>query len=354
MPRLACEGNGHDVLCNPGTNAGEPDIEQAYVTNLDGTPISTAKRGETVRLIGFLHNDDVIMCANFLLKYFVNNVEVGCYEDRLSAGSDWAVPLEYTIPDTAPLYQPLTIKIEEWGFGSSVRTTAQTILVVEPKDCADCTNPEECFQNLCYWYNNSCHSSQPTCGELNNQVDCETYGCYWCNGQCQDNPCGGCTSPTGEEEEEICGYPEYGQDPTHIYKCTGGIWVDQGYDASCAAGCVEGTIEILEYCPDGTTVKRERKCENGVWVYYTYTCPGNGNGDECEIHTTQSACEAAGCFWYPYPNPLDEPSCHSKEWYMSYLPFMIAGAGGLLLLVALMSPSRAPRYYPQPHYYPPR
>jgi len=37
--------------------------------------------------------------------------------------------------------------------------------------------------------------------------------------------------------------------------------------------CTTGTIEILEYCSDGTTWKRKRTCVNGQWVESSQTCP---------------------------------------------------------------------------------
>jgi hypothetical protein len=37
--------------------------------------------------------------------------------------------------------------------------------------------------------------------------------------------------------------------------------------------CTEGTIEILEYCPDGVTWKRRRRCVGGQWVEESQTCP---------------------------------------------------------------------------------
>lgn len=35
----------------------------------------------------------------------------------------------------------------------------------------------------------------------------------------------------------------------------------------------DGKEEILEYCPDGVSVKRVRRCVNGKWREYEYECP---------------------------------------------------------------------------------
>lgn len=42
----------------------------------------------------------------------------------------------------------------------------------------------------------------------------------------------------------------------------------------------EGKREVLEYCSDGETVKRERVCENGKWVEYEHRCPAPPPPDE--------------------------------------------------------------------------
>ncbi len=46
------------------------------------------------------------------------------------------------------------------------------------------------------------------------------------------------------------------------------------------AQCIEGTHEVLEYCPDGVTEKRWRDCINGKWVYDERECPEE---EEAEI-----------------------------------------------------------------------
>jgi len=87
---------------------------------------------------------------------------------------------------------------------------------------------------------------------------------------------------------------------------------------------------------------------------------GNGNG-ACEDYTTQASCAAAGCYWYA-KYFWDAPSCHTAEqnMMMDYLPFIIAGVGGAIIIVALVTrgaptPTPAPvPYYPPPRYPPPK
>lgn len=79
---------------------------------------------------------------------------------------------------------------------------------------------------------------------------------------------------------------------------------------------------------------------------------GNGNGGECESYTTELTCKAAGCYWYPYPNPIGDSTCHNDEWYMSYLPFILAGVGGAIIIAALVMRSPKPTSYPPQKNYP--
>lgn len=59
--------------------------------------------------------------------------------------------------------------------------------------CEEYTDPSDCENAGCYWYNNGCHSSPPSsCEILNNQSDCMAYGCYWYDGSCHTNPQGIC------------------------------------------------------------------------------------------------------------------------------------------------------------------
>ena len=138
-----------------------------------------------------------------------------------------------------------------------------------------------------------------------------------------------CTSPSGEANSEICGYAQYGQTPENKYKCIDGIWVDQGYDAGCA-----------------------------------------GSGGGCAQHQTAVECYNANCYWYS-KYFWEAPSCHdaAQNTFMDYLPIIIAGAGGIIIVGALAytalkkpKPKYPPQYgypkngkpkYPQPPYYPP-
>lgn len=164
--------------------------------------------------------------------------------------------------------------------------------------CSSYDNPISCEGGGCYWYNGSCHDSPPACTILNNETDCIGYGCHWCMGVCQSQPC-----------ETVCS--------------------------------------------DYTT---QTTCENaGCYWWSNNTCQyTQEDGGGCEDYTSQSACETAGCYWYAYPNPIGEPSCHDKQIWEAYLPFIIAGVGGLIILVALFSRSTQPQpqYYPPPQYYP--
>lgn len=104
-------------------------------------------------------------------------------------------------------------------------------------------------------------------------------------------------------------------------------------------------------CSDITT---EIECLNAD----CYWCDGQCQSDPCEVvcsdYTNQPDCEANDCFWYQ-KYIWEEPNCHSEEqnMMMDYLPFIIAGAGGVLLLAVILSRRSAPQYYPPPMYYPP-
>ena len=121
-----------------------------------------------------------------------------------------------------------------------------------------------------------------------------------------------CTSPSGETNDEICGYPRHGQNPDNRYKCINGIWVDQGYDQ---------------------------------------TCVGSGG---CAQHQTAVECYNANCYWYS-KYLWEAPSCHdnAQNTFMDYLPIIVAGAGGVIIVAALAynalkkPKSKYPGYPPQ-------
>lgn len=60
------------------------------------------------------------------------------------------------------------------------------------------------------------------------------FGCYDVGAvQSGTEPMEPCTNPPGEHGNIICGDPDYGQDPTHLYECVDGQWVDRGYNPDC-------------------------------------------------------------------------------------------------------------------------
>lgn len=64
---------------------------------------------------------------------------------------------------------------------------------IEYAECEEITDPTECINAGCEWYNNSCHTpAPPQCSDYLNQTDCETNNCFWYNGSCHD------TAPTCE------------------------------------------------------------------------------------------------------------------------------------------------------------
>lgn len=96
-----------------------------------------------------------------------------------------------------------------------------------------------------------------------------------------------------------------------------------------------------------------------------YWCDGICQSQECGVppvipcdsYKTESTCKAAtGCFWYQ-KYFWEEPKCHDVEqnMIMDYLPFIIAGVGGTIILAALVmrpapAPAPAPAYPPYPPY----
>lgn len=94
------------------------------------------------------------------------------------------------------------------------------------------------------------------------------------------------------------------------------------------------------YITDTVTLQTEIYVENGV-------------AEACEDILLQADCIAANCHWYA-KYIWEEPSCHEAEqnMIMDYLPFILAGAGGVIILAAVLSKS-APTYPPMPYYPPP-
>jgi len=77
-------------------------------------------------------------------------------------------------------------------------------------------------------------------------------------------------APDGREE--ILEYCPNGVDVRRIRRCENGEWVYYTYTCPIEPECTEGAREILEYCWDGS-VKRDRVCEDGRWRERTYPCP---------------------------------------------------------------------------------
>ena len=57
--------------------------------------------------------------------------------------------------------------------------------------CSMFYNQVDCESEGCYWWNNSCHDTQPSCEVINNQIECSSYGCYWWS----DNTCHSTAEP---------------------------------------------------------------------------------------------------------------------------------------------------------------
>jgi len=157
----------------------------------------------------------------------------------------------------------------------------------------------------------------------------------------------GCSNPSGPEGQTICGNSSYGQDQTHLYKCVNGNWVDQGYDSSCdtQTGCTnpqgaEGstTCGLENY---GQDPKHLYKCVSGAWVDQGYDSVCDSGTLTCSSITSESQCIQSGCHWYSaFPNPFGEPTCNDDPWFISYLPFIIGGAGAGILIAGLALSSR--------------
>lgn len=107
-------------------------------------------------------------------------------------------------------------------------------------------------------------------------------------------------------------------------------------------------------CEDYTT---QAECQDADCYWWSDgTCHDteeNGNGVPCEGRS-QSECTAP-CHWYQKYFWEDE-KCHSAEqnMLMDYLPFIIVGVGGAVIIAALVMRKPAPAHYPPPppRYYP--
>jgi hypothetical protein len=127
-------------------------------------------------------------------------------------------------------------------------------------------------------------------------------------------------SPDGKTE--ILEYCPDGYTVKRERKCENGKWKEYSYTCP-AVGCPEGNIEPLEYCPDGT-LKRYRKCENGVWKEYTNVCPPVAECTEgasevlelCPDGITvkrERKCENGKWKEYTYECPVTPPAGECEE-----------------------------------------
>lgn len=112
-----------------------------------------------------------------------------------------------------------------------------------------------------------------------------------------------------------------------------------------------GTIPV-EGVPPCKDYTNQTDCEaNDCYWWSDGTCHSTAEGVVCSDYTTQATCPV-GCFWYK-KYFWEEEKCHDAEqnMMMDYLPFILAGAGVTLLVVALVSkgkPAVAPIQYATP------
>ncbi len=87
--------------------------------------------------------------------------------------------------------------------------------------------------------------------------------------------------PAGEYRVRVYAYPT-GVNPYEydVYAILTVVIVDTGvkrcdpdWTPPPPSKCREGSMEILEYCPEGVTCKRRRVCVGGNWVTETLSCP---------------------------------------------------------------------------------
>jgi len=147
---------------------------------------------------------------------------------------------------------------------------------VEYAECEQITDPTECTNAGCEWYDNSCHSpAPPQCSDYLNQTDCEANSCFWYNGSCHD------AAPTCE------------------------IITD-------ATECIDAGCE-----------------------WYDNSCHSPAP-PQCSDYTDPTECINAGCFWYDEACHSTEQG-ELPEWVM---PVAIAGVGAAIIIaiVAVKKP----------------
>jgi len=186
----------------------------------------------------------------------------------------------------------------------------------QPLQCSGYTIQALCESNDCYWYNGSCHDLAPSCTELNNSSDCAAYDCYWYDNSCHSTP-----------QDIVC------SDFNNQSLCETNI-------------CNWWNYSCHDSLPTCEQLNNQADCSRYECYWYDESChstPQNGNGGDgyvCETYGNKSSCETAGCNWYK--KYLWSPEgCHTSEqnMVMDYLPFILAGVGGIIL-IALASRKR--------------
>lgn len=134
-----------------------------------------------------------------------------------------------------------------------------------------------------------------TCSDYTSQSTCEAAGCYWYDSSCHSTPQGTCDSYTTQSS-----------------------------------------------------------CENAGCYWYDGGCHSDPQDKKCSSYTIKATCEANGCFWYK-KYFWEEEKCYEKEqdMMMDYLPIIVAGVGGIIIIGALLSKGQ-PAYPPYPYYPPPQ
>lgn len=250
MPRLDCSGNGHDVLCG-----NEPQFNDIKITDASNNTITSAHPGDIVYIKAKIHGYNY-PCSNFTLFFYGKDAEyLGCYKDRVGNGEDWWVAWPYGVPN----YPGTTITC---GALELLTETLRTTSLYIKYPCSHWTNPTDCTNEGCYWWNGSCHDAPPeTCFEINNQIDCILHGCMWLLNKCW--PLKDCEDYTSQTECEAAGCywwngschdaaPSSCEIINNQSDCTayGCYW----YDGSCHTNPPAGNAELIYFIVDPNPV----------------------------------------------------------------------------------------------------
>lgn len=207
-----------------------------------------------------------------------------------------------------------------------------------------------------------------------------TVTCWRCNGTTPESQ----TFPSGTVcgQGVAVGYP-YTSQPTctgvQCCKCVGTTLQCQNFPSGTTCG--QGDAAGWPYAPghscggggctnptgiEGDTDCRgedEYTCTGGQWVLTDANSP-NCQTCKCSTYTQESVCTNAKdtmgrtCCWWYSKYLWEEPKCTDREptienRIMDYLPFIIAGVGGIAV-IALLLRRRTPQYYPPQQPYPPQ